>query len=177
MRIIFIRHGDYNKKGLTRLGKKQAKMACGELKYENIGEVYCSPCPRAKQTAEVICKALKLPAPIVTELLLERDRLKDQPQNPEEQEYYDNYLNPNFSKSHPEGCKDFLARSHKFSDSIIDKDYESLLIVGHSSFAYALCHYFMGTNKDTITWVRLGNCSKLCFDSRDRVKNPSKNAK
>lgn len=177
MRIIFIRHGDYNKKGLTRLGKKQAKMACHELSYENIGATYCSPSPRAHQTAQIICKTLNLAEPIAVKELNERERLKSEPQNAEEKEYYDNYLNPQFYKTHPEGCKNFLARSYKFLDGIIDKDYESILIVGHSSFTYALCSYFMGTNKDTITWVRTGNCSKLCFDSRDRVKNQTKNAK
>ena len=167
MRIIFVRHGDYKGKKLTRLGRKQAKLVCNDLSYENIGKIYCSPCPRARETAEILAKRLKLGGVEVSSELDERKALKGAPTNFEEQEYADNYLNPNFSKDHPEGLKNFLERTSAFLDRVTKQDYESVLIVGHSSFAYALLTYFTGikSNKD-IVWMRIGNCSKICFDSK-----------
>ena len=165
MRIIFVRHGDYKGNKLTRLGRKQAMLVCHSLKDENIGRVYCSPIGRTVETANIIVKTLKLDAPIIRKELTEREFLTGEPKNEAESQYAENYLNPSFSSDHPEGCKNFLERSFKFLDEISKLDFESILIVGHSSFSYALTAYFTGVPKDKdLVWVRVGNCSKMCYE-------------
>ena len=165
MRVIFVRHGDHRNNKLTRVGRKQAKLVCHDLRYENIGKVFCSPCGRAVETANIISKKLGLDKPIVINALKEREKLEGEPKTMQEIEYMENYLNPEFSMKHPEGCKEFLERSFKFLEEVAHEDFESILIVGHSSFAYALSAYFVGLNKKgEVSWVRLGNCSKLCYE-------------
>lgn len=165
MRIIFVRHADHVNNKLTKIGRQQAKLVCHELGYENIGRVFCSPCGRAVETARVICNELGLGAPIIVEDLKEREGLVGKPETKEQVDFADNYLNPNFSMEHPEGCKEFVERSFRFLDKVVQEDFESILIVGHSSFSYVMTAYFTGLPKDkNLAWVRIGNCSKLCFE-------------
>ena len=70
--FIIIRHGESvaNKRdlfagtldlGLTRIGRKQARITAAWLKRRKIDAVYTSPFPRASATAMYIAKAKKLP--------------------------------------------------------------------------------------------------------------------
>jgi broad specificity phosphatase PhoE len=54
--------------GLTERGKEQAINLAEELRGEGIGTVYASPLLRAKQTAAIVCEALKLPFEVIDSL-------------------------------------------------------------------------------------------------------------
>jgi len=70
MRIIFVRHGESMKNakltddkdsGLTKKGEVQAKYLGEWLKKQKISAVYSSNLLRAKETAEIISKIIKVP--------------------------------------------------------------------------------------------------------------------
>ena len=169
MRICFIRHGDNINDKLTRLGKLQAKLVCNDLYYENISKIYCSPKKRTIDTAKIIVKKLKLDNIEVCSEITERQKLRNP--NGKDNEtvlYNENYLTYTFSRNDPEGCKEFCDRIFRFLDNVIAKHLpndENIVIVGHSSMAYVLNAYFTGIPKDNnLVWIRLGNCSKLCYE-------------
>lgn len=166
MKIMLVRHGQGNEKGLTRLGKKQAKNVVSDLEYENITQIYSSPVPRALQTAQIIAKKLNLPI-VVDERLSERQKLSPNMTEEDQMLYNENYLNPDFSMKNPEGCKEYVKRIYSFLDEKIKNSTseDNILIVGHSSMSYILASYFFGIKKNKpLVWTRLGNCSKLCFE-------------
>ncbi len=169
MKICFVRHGDNINDKLTRLGKQQAKLVCNDLCYENISKIYCSPMQRTMDTAKIIAKHLKLKNIEICSEITERQQPKNQTvEDPEIIKYNANYLNYTFSNKNPEGCKEFCERIFKFLDRIIAEHKlknENIVIVGHSSMAYVLNAYFTGLPKDNnLVWIRLGNCSKLCYE-------------
>ena len=53
-----MRHGDYSKEKLTRLGKKQVKFSSEYLKKCNIDKIYSSPTTRCIQSSEIVSKVL-----------------------------------------------------------------------------------------------------------------------
>jgi len=166
MKIMLVRHGQGNEKRLTCLGRRQAKIVVSDLEYEGITQIYSSPIPRALETAQIISKKLKLPV-VVDERLTEREKLSTNMSEEEQQTYNENYLNPNFSRKKPEGCKEYIKRIYAFLDEKIKKSTseDNILIVGHSSMSYILASYFFGIRKNKpLVWTRLGNCSKLCFE-------------
>lgn len=64
MEITFIRHAEKEETGedpyLTKKGIKQANHLANRLKKENFDEFYCSNMNRAKQTASIISKKIKI---------------------------------------------------------------------------------------------------------------------
>ena len=64
MEIIFIRHAEKEETGedpyLTKKGIKQAKHLAKKLKKEKFKEFYCSDMNRAKQTAKIISKKIRI---------------------------------------------------------------------------------------------------------------------
>ena len=72
MEITFIRHGEKEFRKvdsfLTKKGLKQAKYLARKLKGEKFDEFYCSDMHRAKQTAEVISKKIRIKPKIVKTL-------------------------------------------------------------------------------------------------------------
>lgn len=173
MIIKFIRHADSKKDKLTKLGKKQCKLALKQkdtIKYEKI---YSSPIGRCVRTARYFQNKLKLQVEIV-EGLKERGSLKTKmPQTEQEQLWYDNYLNPFFSNEEPEGCKEFLARNfiefNRIVDAHIDKD-ENVVIVAHSGTFYALMAYINGIQKNQdLVWYRLTNCAQVIVEIKSRI--------
>ena len=177
MKLIFIRHAQSISDKLTRLGVKQAKNCIKELNYENIVDIYASPLNRTTQTAKIIGKKLKLNVTLDNRL---REREMDVSHLDEQEQKIcnANYLNPKFSHSNPEGCKEFCERVFNFLDDVLAKNYDddqSVLIVGHSSLAYVMYAYFYGLPKDrNLVWVRVGNASKLAFQSIDKRVNNEK---
>ncbi len=78
LELTHVRHGetDWNKNGkvqghtdieLNEVGKQQARDVAEKLKHENFDLIICSPLKRAKETADIINKTLKL------ELIVEDD--------------------------------------------------------------------------------------------------------
>ncbi len=168
MKICFVRHGNDKNDKLTRLGVKQCKLVSKDLDYENITHIYCSPKNRTRQTARIIAKRLGIHDITIDNRLKEREQLRTQSTDPKDIEYNNNYLNYNFSQTNPEGCKEFCGRVFEFLREIIneygDTD-QTILVVAHSSVAYALNTFFTGVPKDgKLIWVRVGNCSKLCYE-------------
>jgi len=65
MEIIFVRHAEKGELGedtsLTERGKKQAEYLAKELsKFKRFDEFYCSDLDRAKETAKVVSKKIKI---------------------------------------------------------------------------------------------------------------------
>lgn len=165
IKIIFVRHGRNNGDKLTRLGKRQAKIAAYELDYENVDKIYCSPKARAIQTANILAKRLGIKDVVVDKRITEREKISADNEGAEL--FNQNYLNPNFSCKKPEGCKEYYDRVVGFLDDLIEKcnGNETILIVGHSSMSYVMNAYFCKRPRsEDLTWIRLGNCSKLCFE-------------
>ena len=169
MRICFIRHGDNINDKLTRLGRLQAKLICSDLHYENISKIYCSPKQRTIDTAKIIGRHLNIKDIEICDEITERQQLRNtNSENPDTIRYNENYLTYTYSSKDPEGCKEFCDRIFKFLDRVIAEhlpNNENIVIVGHSSMAYVLNAYFTGIPKDNrLIWIRLGNCSKLCYE-------------
>lgn len=72
MKIVFVRHAEKNKGegdlGLTKKGVKQAKYLAKRLRKESFDEFYCSDMNRAKQTAKIVSRAIKINPKIQPEL-------------------------------------------------------------------------------------------------------------
>lgn len=174
MIIKFIRHADSKNDKLTKLGKKQCRLALKQKDSISYSKIYTSPAGRCVRTARVYQNKFKLQVEVV-EGIKERELLKTkEPQTEAEKLWYDNYLNPMFSNEAPEGCKEFLARNfiefNKIIDDHIDKN-ENIIIVAHSGTFYALMAYINGIHKnEDLVWYRLNNCAQIIVEIKSRIK-------
>lgn len=101
--------------------------------------------------------------------LRDREALHHDPETEEEQFWYDNYLNKNFSSLKPEGCKEFLQRNFDVFDRIISEHKqknENVILVAHSCTFYAIQEYFNKSSGEEINYYRLSNCAKVYFEVR-----------
>lgn len=120
MKIIFVRHGKHEHEAhdgkLLNEGKKQARLLAKRLKKVEIKEIYSSDLKRAKETAEILEKELKISI-IITLALREWDsKIIKQDRKKWKKEY-----KMNFNR-----LKEFL------NDVTKDKnDKENVLIVAH----------------------------------------------
>lgn len=85
MKVIFARHGEseanvariisnrYLPHGLTALGRQQAMQLADDLRNAGITALYCSPIPRARETAQIVGEQLCL-TPVIADGLREPDR-------------------------------------------------------------------------------------------------------
>jgi broad specificity phosphatase PhoE len=66
-RLIFVRHGQYDPEtgALTGIGRRQARAVARALAGTEIARVYSSTLPRAKETAAIIARALRLRSSVV----------------------------------------------------------------------------------------------------------------
>lgn len=173
MIIMFVRHGDAKNDKLTKIGKKECKLAVKNKEKINFSKIYCSVTPRCVKTARYFQLKYKLPL-VVLDGLRERELLPNaEPQNEKEKEWFDNYMNPFYSSKEPEGCKEFLTRNFiefkKIIDEHIDKN-ENVILVAHSGTLYSLMAYINGIKKNgNINWMRAGNCSKIYFEVLERI--------
>ena len=58
-----------------------------------------------------------------------------------------------------------------FLNEVVEKSKsnETVLIVGHSSMCYVMNAYFCKKpKKEFLNWIRIGNCSKICFEYEKR---------
>ena len=81
MKVCFVRHGPAVPRGtpgieddarpLTSDGRKRTRDAARGIRKLKLGidGIWTSPLPRARETAEILAKALRLPAPEVSDLL------------------------------------------------------------------------------------------------------------
>lgn len=166
MIIMFVRHGESVDDKLTDFGKKQCEiMSSGKEEYK-FSKIYCSVANRCKETAEYLKDRLGLKIDFLKGVK-DRELLDGDPKNSDEQEWYDNYLNKNYSHEKPEGCREFLQRNFVEFDKIIkqhkDKN-ENVVLVAHSCTFYAIQEYFNQSKTDNINYYRLGNSSKVYFE-------------
>jgi broad specificity phosphatase PhoE len=166
MILMFVRHGESVNDELTEFGKRQCELMveCDE-NYE-FSKLYCSIMKRCKQTAFYLSEKYNLETEYISEIK-DRELLKGEPVTNDEKEWYDNYLNKNYSHKNPEGCKEFLERNFREFDRIInahkDKN-ENIILVAHSCTFYALQEYLNKSDSKEINYCRLSNCSKIYFE-------------
>ena len=166
MIVMFVRHGESVDDKLTDLGKKQCELMIQGREEYKFAKIYSSVANRCKETAEYLKNSLSLDVEYLRELK-DRELLKSTPQNDDEQWWYDNYLNRNYSHKNPEGCKEFLDRNFVAFDRIIrqhkDKN-ENIILVAHSCTFYAIQEYFKPSDTEIINYYRLANCSRVYFE-------------
>ena len=162
-----MRHGDYDESKLNRLGKKQIKYSACYLKQANISKIYSSPITRCLESSKIVNKILNKEIAIDSRLS-EREKIASM-RGEDDQEWFDNYLNINYSSNNPEGAKEFFDRIKSFVEEALcsHDDNENILIVGHSSTLYALTAYFYGAQKE-IVWMAMGNGSIVCFETKKK---------
>lgn len=169
MIIMFVRHAEAKDNGkLTRRGKKQCKIATSQKETIEFSQIYTSISERCIQTARLFQLKMRLPVTVL-EGMYDRQLLTSEEATTEkEKEWLDNYMNPLYSSTEPEGCKEFLARNFVCFKSIIEENKEenkNVVLIGHSATLYALLAYLNGIKKNSdIPWVRAGNCSKIYFE-------------
>lgn len=166
MILMFVRHGESLNDELTGLGKKQCElMVMGNEEYR-FSKIYCSVANRCKETALYLSEKYNLELEYLKGVK-DRQMLKGDPITKGEKDWYENYLNKNFSYNNPEGCKEFLERNFREFDKIIkahkDKN-ENVILVAHSCTFYALQEYFNKSLEDNIKYYRLSNCAKVYFE-------------
>ena len=163
MLVYLIRHGMAQNDDLTHDGKKQVKYACKYLKDCGITKIYCSTYNRCIQTANIISKCLNLKY-TVEDALKERVTILPNQHDYENDEWYQNYLNPNYSNTDMEGCKEFFDRTYNFLQKIKEAQ-GNVLLVAHSCTSYALNNCFFDFPKDNLLiWSRMGNASIICYN-------------
>ncbi len=172
MIIMFVRHADAKNDTITDRGNRElSRIVDYDEEYE-FSKMYCSPLNRCVKTAERLNEKFNLKIQIEKDLK-EREQLESSPKTKDEKLWYDNYLNPEFENINPEGCKNYLKRSFKVFDKIINENFDenkNAIIVAHSGTAYALLAYVNGISKGkNIKWMRVGNCSKLYFEINEKV--------
>lgn len=120
MRIILVRHAEKIKdefhSELSKKGIKQAEYLSKRLSKIKIDEFYCSELPRARQTAEIVSKKIKL-KPKIEESLNEYETIS---------------MRTNFKKASIEE-KNRFSRLKKFLKKITKNPYKdkTILIIAH----------------------------------------------
>lgn len=173
MIILFVRHADDLNDVITERGRRQCEMMIDYEEEYTFSKIYTSPAKRCVETANALNKKFNVEV-VVEKGLIERERLaNDVPQNKKEQEWYDNYLNPNYSSKKPEGCKEYLERTFKAFRKIINKHFdknENVAIVAHSGTMYPLSAFIHGIKDgEDVKWVRVGNCAKIYYEIDKKV--------
>ncbi len=166
MIIMFVRHAEAKDNVLTELGRKQCEIMCEQEEQYKFSKIYCSSIERCKDTAEYLKNKYKLDVEYLDNLR-DREVLDSTPQNKDEKEWYDNYLNKNYSHTNPEGCKEFLQRNFKVFDNILNlhkSKSENVILVAHSCTFYALQEYINASRNEMVNYYRLSNCSRIYFE-------------
>jgi len=143
MEITFIRHTEKEETGedpyLTKKGIKQAKYLGNRLKKENFREFYCSDMNRAKQTAEIVSKAIKVKPKIEESLNEFKSEMLIKSKNKWDKE----------EKSHYNKLRLFLKKIANKSD-----DKKSILIIAHGLTNRIILSHFLGLNLKKIIQFR-----------------------
>ena len=166
MILMYVRHADAVSDKLTELGERQCELMAEQEDCFKFSKIYSSPLNRCINTSMVLAEKYNIEIEVKAELC-ERKNLNRDPETAEEKEWFDNYMNPNYSHNNPEGCKEFLDRTKAVLDEIIathkDKN-ENVIISAHSCTLYAIMAYFNKVKADKINWYRVSNCAKIYFE-------------
>lgn len=143
MELIFIRHAEKEETGedpyLTKKGIKQAKHLSKKLKKWEFDEFYCSNMNRAKQTAEIVSKEIKMKPEINKALNEFKSEMLIKNKNNWGSE----------EKSHYNALISFLKKITKKPD-----DKKSILIIAHGITNRIILSYFLGLNLKKIIQFR-----------------------
>ncbi len=166
MKIIFVRHGDYNLKTekLTMLGKLQIVCVRKYLENEKVDLILSSPKPRALEGAKILNKKWNVPL-LISKDLREREILVTDKEELK-QKYQENYFDMLDESTEYETCKKFVDRTIKGIKDALDnnKSAKTIIVMGHSSSLYALSAMINGIPEDNrIKWMQCncGACIKF----------------
>jgi len=157
---------------LTAIGERQAHELADGIKAQDLrfDAVYTSPLSRAGRTAEVVCRTLGLPKPVVLDVLIERDfgsmtgHLADDIETlcaPDivKTETITYFLSPSGAETFP----DLLARAGKALQQVRAMHASgTVLLVSHGDFGKMLYASYYGLPwEDMLTKFHFGNCELL----------------
>jgi probable phosphoglycerate mutase len=173
VRLIALRHGQsrYNLLGLcnddpavpvdlTELGRSQAHAAATALAGEAIGAIFCSPLPRARQTAEIVAGTLRID-------VTEESRLADIRSGFEGRPVAD-YLaaiahDPVDASAGGESLRDYAGRVGGFLDELAGKPFETVLLVAHEETLRVIQARCEGLPLAQVAGRPFGNCRPYRF--------------
>ena len=157
MKIYLVRHGEvnhnlykkYNREDedLNETGIKQAEELKEKISNITYDIIISSPLLRARHTANII--NINNKEIIIDERLKERDpgSLSGQPiEVTDREEYWNYYSKIQYGTS--ETMKVLFDKVTSFLEELKNKDYENVLIVGHSGISKAFYGYFNGIPED-----------------------------
>jgi|SRR3989344_516240 len=160
MKIILVRHGKHESNehdgNLLTEGKKQAKLLALKLKGVRLDQFYSSDLRRAKETADILEKQLKIPV-IITSVLREWDSkiIKEKKDK--------------WKKEH----KDNFNRLKKFIDKLVvnKKENKNILIVAHGQLNKLVISFLMEIDLiKSISFMQDNTCINV-LEWNDRFKN------
>jgi broad specificity phosphatase PhoE len=171
MKLIFIRHGDYNPKTekLTLLGKFQIASIRKYLENEKVDFILSSPKARALEGAKILNKKWDVPL-YISKDLREREILVTDNKVLQE-DYQKNYFDMTNENENYETCKQFIERTIKGIKEAVchNKEAETFVVMAHSSNLYAISAMINGIPKDhKIKWLQCntGACIKFYIDKK-----------
>ena len=136
------RKGGWSKAGLTRQGVTLAKEMAIKLKNLNIERIVCSDLVRAKQTAKIINRVLKLPITYTNQLREFNAGIVSGMKYDKANRLYpvkvDDYLNPGFKYPKGETLGEFKNRVEDYYKSNI-VNYDNTLFVTHRNTSLKVC--------------------------------------
>lgn len=159
--IILVRHGQaennlsnsrvggWSDVKLTELGVKQAESLAERLVNElkNTYKFYSSDLMRARQTAEIISKALNIDPIYAIELREFNAGIVSGMDRKEAKKYYNKVISPHLEwRPYPESesFREFYYRSTSFMDKLREKE-ERVLIVAHGGTIQNIIRWWLGT--------------------------------
>ena len=151
MKIILVRHGkhesnEHNGNLLTE-GRGQAKLLALKLKGVKIDRFYCSDLRRAKETADILEKELKIPARITSALREWDSKIVKQDKEAWKKEHRDNF--------------NMLM---KFLDKLLlkKKEKKNILIVAHGQLNKLVISILMGIDSTkTVSFMQDNTCINI----------------
>jgi broad specificity phosphatase PhoE len=179
--IYLIRHGenpanithDFSYKlvdfSLTPKGRLQAQQTAEYFKHRHIDEVYSSPLKRAKETAEAIAQALKLPVAVLEEFReINVGSLEGRPPTDENWAIHDRVVQEWFAGEYtaafPDGGENYTQVLQRLRNGLIavtrHKTGKKIVIVGHGGIFTRVIKSICPTlDVATIMNVPNNNCS------------------
>ncbi len=174
MKVYVVRHGQIPNNALkrhtnpyedlTELGIKQAKDLRDKIKNINFDVIFVSPYLRARHTAQILnVNQINM---IIDDRLKERDcgNLSGQPLEEKEEriDYWYYFSEKNHGTS--ENIKPFFERVYNFLDELKTKDFQNVLVVGHSGISKAFSSYFDGLGDGKFLDRGLKNCEMKVYE-------------
>ena len=161
MEIIFVRHAEKGELGedpsLTNKGKKQAKHLAKELsKFKKFGEFCCSDLDRAKQTAKIVSRKIKVKPKIEKSLNEFKSKILKENKN-----RWDNK-----EKAHYKNLILFLKRITKNPN-----DKKKILIIAHGITNRIILSYFLKLNMKRLIQFRTRETAINSVYWVDKFKN------